>query len=114
MVGHLAIGGLVTVWVAVIAASLSSLLLKVLGFTVPARWLARPSLTVAITLVPVALLSALVMTQTFSGDSGRPTLDARALGLAVALVAVWRRVNFLVVLVAAAAVTALARRAGMS
>ncbi|HEY4668826.1 MAG TPA: AzlD domain-containing protein [Tepidiformaceae bacterium] len=55
-----------------------------------------------------ALLAALVATQTFAGDQ-RLTIDERALGLAVAAVAVALRAPVLVVIVLAAAVTALAR-----
>ena len=55
-----------------------------------------------------ALLAALVATQTFAADQ-RLTIDERALGLAVAAVAVALRAPVLVVIVLAAAVTALAR-----
>jgi len=59
-------------------------------------------------LLPVARLSALVATQTFT--SGRElTLDARAAGLAVAAAAVLLRAPFLVVVVGAAGATALVR-----
>ena len=59
-------------------------------------------------LIPAALLAALVALQTFA--IGRSLhLDARAVGLAVAGVAVWRRAPFVVVIVAAAAATAAAR-----
>jgi hypothetical protein len=59
-------------------------------------------------LLPVALLSALVATQTFAtGDE--LTADARAAGLAVAAAAVVARAPLLVVIVAASAATALVR-----
>lgn len=59
-------------------------------------------------LIPPALLAALVVVQTFS-DGRSLVLDARAVGLAVAGVAVWRRAPFIVVVVLAAASTALVR-----
>ena len=59
-------------------------------------------------LIPVALLAALVATQTFS--SGRHlVLDVRAASLCVAVVAVLLRAPFLVVVAAAAATAALLR-----
>jgi hypothetical protein len=59
-------------------------------------------------LLPVALLSALVATQTFTTGQDL-TLDARAAGLAVAAAAVLLRAPFLVVVVGAAGATALVR-----
>jgi hypothetical protein len=59
-------------------------------------------------LLPAALLPALVAVNTFAGDR-RLVLDARAVGLAVALIATWRRAPFVVVVVSAAAATALVR-----
>jgi CP family cyanate transporter-like MFS transporter len=58
----------------------------------------------------IVLLSALVAVQTFSTGSAL-VLDARAAGLAVAGVAVWRRAPFLVVVGLAALTTALVRLA---
>jgi len=55
-----------------------------------------------------ALLAALVATQAFATD-GELVLDARALGLAAALVAIVFRAPVLVTIVVAAVVTALAR-----
>jgi len=59
-------------------------------------------------LLPAALLPALVVVNTFAGDR-RLVLDARAAGLAVAVVATWRRAPFVLVVVLAAATTALLR-----
>ena len=59
-------------------------------------------------LLPVVLLSALVAVQTFSIGS-ELVIDARAAGLAVAGIAVWRRWPFLVVVALAAFTTALVR-----
>jgi branched-subunit amino acid transport protein len=65
-----------------------------------------------IVLLPAALLSALVVVQTFA--AGRHlVLDARAAGLAAAAVALTLRASVLVVLIAAAAVTAGVRALGV-
>jgi hypothetical protein len=58
-------------------------------------------------LAPV-VLAALVAVQTFAGE-GELVLDARAVGLAVAAMAVFLRAPVIVVVVAAAAATALVR-----
>lgn len=60
-------------------------------------------------LVPAALLSALVVKDVFSSGQDL-VLDARAGGLAVAVVATWRRAPFIVVVGLAAATTALLRQ----
>jgi hypothetical protein len=61
--------------------------------------------------LPAALIPALVVVNTFAGDR-RLVLDARAVGLAVAVVATWRRAPFIVVVTAAALSTALVRAVG--
>jgi hypothetical protein len=59
-------------------------------------------------LLASALLAALVVVETF-GQGRSLTLDARALGVAFAAVALWRRAPMTVVVLGAAVVTALAR-----
>jgi hypothetical protein len=59
-------------------------------------------------LLASALLAALVVVETF-GQGRSLVLDARVVGAAFAAVAVWRRAPMIVVVVGAAAVTALAR-----
>ncbi len=58
-----------------------------------------------IALLPAALLTALVIVQTFA-DGTELVLDARAAGVAAAIVAISLRANILVVLLAAALTTA--------
>jgi uncharacterized membrane protein len=95
-------------WAGLLAASAACYLLKLAGLSLPQRWLQNPRVQQTVPLLPVALLAALVATQTFS--SGRHlVLDVRAAALGVALVAVLLRAPFLVVVVAAAATAALLR-----
>jgi branched-subunit amino acid transport protein len=95
-------------WIAVLVASIGCYGWKVAGLTAPERLLERPAVRRFAELVPVALLAALVATQTFA--HGRALqLDARAVGLAVAVIAVVLRAPFVVVVVAAALATALLR-----
>lgn len=100
-------------WATVLVGAASAFAVKYLGYLVPARWLAGGRTTAVTTLIPAALLSALVAVQTFTGTGGRLTIDARAIGLGLAAALYWKRVNFLVVIVAAGAVVAAARALGM-
>jgi branched-subunit amino acid transport protein len=65
-----------------------------------------------IPLLAPALLAALVITETFGSPGGSLVLDARAGGLVVAGIALWRRAPLYVVVLAAAAATALLRAIG--
>ncbi len=98
-----------TTWAAVLLGALGCFGLKALGWAVPARVLARERVRRTAVLLPVALLAGLVVVQAFA--VGRSVqLDARAVGLAVAAVAVLRRAPFLVVVVLAAGSAALVRQ----
>ena len=82
--------------------------LKALGLVVLGPRAAGDRMLRLAGLLPAALLPALVAVNTFSGDR-RLVVDARAAGLAVAIVATWRRAPFAVVVVGAAATTAVVR-----
>jgi branched-subunit amino acid transport protein len=60
-------------------------------------------------LLAPGLLGALVLVETFGGSGRSLTFDARAAGLAVAVVALWRRVPLLACVLLAAVATALVR-----
>lgn len=62
-------------------------------------------------LLPAALLAALTAVATV-GDDRALVVDARLVGLVVAGVALWRRAPFVVVVILAAAATALTRLLG--
>jgi hypothetical protein len=62
-----------------------------------------------IPLLAPALLAALVITETFGGTGRSLAFDARAGGLAVAALALWRRLPLYVVVLGAAGATALLR-----
>lgn len=95
-------------WPAVLMACGGCYVLKLAGMSLPERVLADRRVRRIGALLPVALLSALVATQTFATGQDL-TLDARAAGLAVAAAAVLLRAPFLVVVVGAAGATALVR-----
>ncbi len=67
-------------------------------------WLDRTAV-----LLPAPLIAALVASSTFVSDR-QLSVDARAVGLAVAAVALWRKAPFIVVVLLAAAGAALTRQ----
>jgi hypothetical protein len=95
-------------WVTVLVASASCYLLKLLGLSVPARWLSDRRLQRLAAALPVALLAALIGLQTWTSGH-HLVLDARTGGLAVAAVAVVLRAPFIVVVALAALTAALLR-----
>ncbi|MGB3593162.1 MAG: AzlD domain-containing protein, partial [Ornithinimicrobium sp.] len=102
----------VTLWVAVLLACTLSFALKLTGYLLPERALAAPWAQRVTPLLPVALLTALIVTQGMLDDAGALVVDARAAGLAVAMVALVARAPFLLVLVLAAGTAALVRAMG--
>lgn len=98
-------------WAAVLAGAAGCYLLKLIGLWVPPVWLEQPVVARISELLPVALLAALAAVQTFSTGTSL-VLDARAAGVAVAIVALLLRAPFIVVVVAAAATAALIRLIG--
>jgi uncharacterized membrane protein len=98
-------------WPTILVASGAAYVLKLLGYVVPQRVLGTPRLQRITLLIPVALLSALIGLWTFV-DGTSITLDARVPGVLAALIALLLRAPFLVVIVVAAAVTAIVRAQG--
>ncbi len=96
------------IWAGVIAASAACYGLKLAGLSLPQRWLQDARLQRTVPLIPVALLAALVATQTFSSGQ-HLVVDVRAAALGVAVIAVVLRAPFLVVVMAAAATAAVLR-----
>jgi branched-subunit amino acid transport protein len=95
-------------WAGILVACASCYVLKLAGLSLPARLLQDARVQRAVPLVPIALLAALVATQTFS-TGHHLVLDVRAPALAVAVVAVLLRAPFLVVVASATVTAALLR-----
>ena len=95
-------------WTAVLVSAAGCYLLKLAGLSVPPRILERPAVERVADLIPVALLSALVAVQVFTRGH-ELVVDARAVGLLVAVVLLVLRAPFLVVVFGAALVAALVR-----
>ena len=96
------------VWVTVAALALATAALKLAGpLALGGRPLSASALNV-VELLASALLAALVVVETF-GKGRSLVLDWRVLGAVFAAVAVTRRAPMIVVVLGAAAVTAIAR-----
>jgi hypothetical protein len=98
-----------SLWTAVLIACVLSFAVKLAGYLVPESVMAGERTQRVTTLLPVALLAALVVVQTVTGDAGALVVDARLAGVAVAVVLLLLRVNFLVIVLAAGATAALLR-----
>ena len=98
-------------WRLVVALSVGAYACKVLGLVVVgARTLPRV-VDRCLILIPAALITALVVKDTFSVGQ-ELVLDARAVGVGAAAFAAWRRAPLVAVIVIGAAVTAAVRAVG--
>lgn len=97
-----------TLWFAILAGAAITYLTKLSGYAVPARWLANARMTRVAASITVALLSALTVMNTFAAGSAL-VLDGRLAALAVAALALWARLPFLLVVVLGAGSAGLAR-----
>jgi branched-subunit amino acid transport protein len=98
-----------TFWIAVIGSSALAFAIKFIGASVPESFLSNPRILRINTLIPVALLTALVAVNTFA-DKTKLVLDNRALGMATAIALLIVRAPFPVVVLGAAMTSALAYR----
>jgi len=95
-------------WVVIVAVALASAALKAAGpVLVGGRELPQRATAVVALLAP-ALLAALVVSETF-GEDRHLVLDERALGVAIAAIALALRAPVLLAVALAAATTALVR-----
>ena len=88
-------------WIATIGSSVIAFVLKYSGHSVPERWLSHPKIQRINALIPIALLSALVAVQSFS-EKSKLIIDQRVVGLVVAMIALFLRAPFPVVVLSAA------------
>ena len=95
-----------TLWIAIALAAGIAFTTKLAGHLIPAHLLSGPRTRRVMGAMPVALLAALVATQTFTGPSGALVIDARLAAVGVAVVALLLRAPFIVVVVAGAATAA--------
>jgi branched-subunit amino acid transport protein len=98
-------------WVVVAGVGVATVAIKALGPVVLGGRPLPGRVAAVVQLLAPAVLSALVVTQTF-GDDRSLVLDARVVGVGAAIVALRLRAPTLVVVVVAAAATAIVRAAG--
>lgn len=98
-------------WTLVLVLAGGAYVCKALGFFVLGRRALPAPLERCLALIPAAVVSALVVKDTFSAGQ-HLVIDARVAGVAAATVAVWKRAPFVVVIVVAAGVTAAVRALG--
>jgi branched-subunit amino acid transport protein len=98
-------------WTLVLVLAAFAFGCKAFGLVVVGSRRLPPPLERCLALVPAAVISALVVMNTFSTGNDL-VLDARAAGVGVAGVAAWRRAPLILVIALGAAVTALVRQVG--
>ena len=96
-------------WTLIILLTLGAYAFKVTGLVILGGRSLPPIFERCLALIPAAVVTALVMKDTFT-QGQELVLDARALGIAVAVNAAWRKAPLIVVIVLGAAVTALVRQ----
>ena len=94
-----------TLWLAVIVASLAVWALKTSGYLIPRRFVENAMMARVAAVVTVALLASLVVSQTLQSAAGID-LDARVPAVGVAAVLLYYKAPFLVVLLGAGLVAA--------
>jgi hypothetical protein len=99
-------------WIAIVAAAALAWGIKFAGHSVPESWLENPRIHRIAGYVTVAMLAALFAVQGFT-TRGALALDSRLVAVAVAVVLLWRKAPFWLVVVAAAATAAGLRALGL-
>ena len=96
-------------WIGVLGTSAIAFLLKFTGHSIPEKYLTNPRMLRINTLIPIALLTALVGVQTLT-EKGKWVIDQRLAGVAVALIALSLKAPYFVVVVSAAVTSAVLYR----
>lgn len=102
-----------SLWIWIVAAAVGCLAQKLIGYYLPTKALENPRVAETAGGVTVGLLAALVMTQTFASGSTL-TLDARLAAVGVAVIALWLRAPFIVVVLLGAVTAAGLRAVGLA
>lgn len=95
-------------WTLVLSLAAGAYALKALGFVVIGGRQLPPVVVRCLALIPPALITALIVKDTFA-IGHELVLDERALGVGAAVLAAWRKAPLIAVIVIGAAVTATAR-----
>lgn len=96
-------------WWLVVLLGAGAYTFKVLGLIVVGDRPLPAVLERCLSLIPAALIAAIVVHDTFGLGGQQLQIDARAAGVGSAVVLSWRRAPFIVVVIVGAAVTAVIR-----
>ncbi|MEY2641612.1 MAG: hypothetical protein RLZZ368_259 [Actinomycetota bacterium] len=96
-------------WSLVIVLAIGAYAFKVTGLVVLGGRTLPAVIERCLALIPAAVVTALIVKDTFTTGQDL-VLDARAAGIAVAVLAAWKRAPLIVVIVLGAVVTALLRQ----
>lgn len=99
-------------WIAIAAAAALAWGIKFAGHSVPEGWLENPRVHRIAGYITVAMLAALFAVQGFT-TRGELVLDSRLAAVAVAVVLLWRKAPFWLVVLAAAVTAAGLRALGL-
>ncbi|MBI1624978.1 AzlD domain-containing protein [Comamonas suwonensis] len=97
-----------SLWQWILLACALAFVTKLLGYSLPERWMRNPRMAQVAASLTVALLAALTVMNTVASGT-QLALDARLGALLVAAMALWLRAPFLLVVVLGAAASALLR-----
>jgi len=95
-------------WWFIVALAAGCYAFKVIGLILVGDRTLPPVVARCLALIPAAMISALVALNTFS-DGQDLVVDARAAGVAAAVLAAWRKAPLIVVIILGAGVTAAVR-----
>ncbi|MEY4279909.1 MAG: hypothetical protein RL313_172 [Actinomycetota bacterium] len=97
-------------WGSLLITSALVFIIRFAGYLVPEKYLTNPTALRINTLIPIALLSALVAVQSFTvqsfTDKASLVIDQRMAGLGVAVIALLLKAPFPIVVIGAAATSA--------
>lgn len=96
-------------WGLVFALGAGAYAFKVLGLVVVGGRTLPAALERCLALIPAAVIAAIIVKDTFSVGQDLQ-IDARAAGVAVAVLAAWRKLPMIVIIVLGAGTTALLRQ----
>jgi len=99
-------------WIAIVGAAALAFAIKFAGHSVPEHWLENPRVHRIAGYITVAMLAALFAVQAFT-TRGMLTVDSRLAAVGVAVVLLWRKAPFWLVVLAAAATAAALRALGL-
>ena len=97
-----------TLWQWILLACALAFVTKLLGYSLPGRWMRNPRMARVTASLTVALLASLTVMNTVASGA-QLVLDARLGALAVAAIALWLRAPFLLVVILGALAAGLLR-----